>query len=95
MEMVTAEGHDSRFVNPASFLPFMAQKDVSLLPCSSRREALGWVIISLTVQGWCAALGGLEEASGGKTCSGLSLPLWANRPGGRVVRNPGNRWLMF
>lgn len=95
VEMVTAEGHDSSFVNPASFLPFMAQKYVSLLPCSWSLEALGWIIISLTVRGWCAALEGLEEASSGKTCSGLSLPLWANRPGGSVVRNPGNRWLMF
>lgn len=82
------------WIQPA-FLPFMAQKYVSLLPCSWSLEALGWIIISLTVRGWCAALEGLEEASSGKTCSGLSLPLWANRPGGSVVRNPGNRWLMF
>lgn len=50
------------------------------------------LIILLTVQVWCAALGVLEEVSKGKTCSGLCHPLWADRPGSSAVRNPGNRW---
>lgn len=53
------------------------------------------LIILLTVQVWCAALGVLEEVSRGKTCSGLCHPLWADRPGSNAVRNPGNRWSLF
>lgn len=51
-------------------------------------------MLATLVYHWGKALVVSAEARGEKT-SEYSLPVLANRPGSHVVKNPGNRWLMF
>lgn len=40
---------------------------------------------------WCFLQKHVEK----RPLNSQSLPVLANRPGSHVVKNPGNRWLMF